>query len=73
MIEEVALDHDIARVVDLLEQIKRVNEMIRMHSKLKDGDFMAEQYERQKQQFVNELKKLLLVYDLSVEVRSQAA
>jgi hypothetical protein len=56
-----------------LEQIKRVNEMIAMHLKLENGNFMAEQYERQKRQFVKELKQILLAFDLSVEAVSKAA
>ncbi|MCC6725186.1 MAG: hypothetical protein IT258_11800 [Saprospiraceae bacterium] len=73
MSQELVLDEKAIRIIDLLEQLKRVNEMIAMHLKLENGDFMARQYERQKRQFVNDLKKLLLDYDLSVEAVSKAA
>lgn len=70
-----ALVHDekAVRILDLLHQLKRVNDMISMHLKLENGDFMAEQYERQKRQFVKELQALLLDYDLAVQAASQAA
>lgn len=70
-----ALVHDekMVRILDLLHQLKRVNDMISMHLKLENGDFMAEQYERQKRQFVKELQALLLDYDLAVQAASQAA
>lgn len=73
MSQELVLDEKTIRIIDLLEQLKRVNEMIAMHLKLENGDFMARQYERQKRQFVNDLKKLFLDYDLSVEAVSKAA
>jgi hypothetical protein len=73
MNQELVLDEKSIRILDLLEQIKRVNEMIAMHLKLENGNFMAEQYERQKRQFVKELKQILLAFDLSVEAVSKAA
>lgn len=73
MNQALVLDKKAVRILDLLEQLKRVNSMIAMHQKLENGDFMAEQYERQKRQFVKELQALLLDYELAVEVNSKAA
>lgn len=73
MSQDLILDEKTVRIIDLLEQLKRVNEMISMHRSYEDGDFMAKQYERQKLQFVNELKKLLSDYDLTLEIKSKAA
>jgi hypothetical protein len=73
MSQDLVTDERSIRILDLLEQLKRVNQMISMHLNLENGDFMAEQYERQKRQFVNELKTMLLDYDLSVEAITKAA
>ncbi len=73
MSQDIVLNEKAFRILDLLEQIKRVNGMIAMHQNLENGDFMASQYDRQKRQFVNELKKLFLEYDLAVEAKNKAA
>ncbi|MCF8243813.1 MAG: hypothetical protein K9J37_02145 [Saprospiraceae bacterium] len=73
MNQELVLDEKAVRILDLLQQLKRVNDMIAMHQKLENGDFMVEQYERQKRQFVKGLQALLLEYELAVEPTSKAA
>ncbi len=71
--KDLVINEKVVRILDLLEQLKRVNEMISMHLKLENGDFMAEQYQRQKRQFVKDLKKIFVEYDLTVEIKSKAA
>ncbi|MEN0050061.1 MAG: hypothetical protein AAF806_23560 [Bacteroidota bacterium] len=54
-------DEQSARIVDLLEQVKSVNEMINLYE---DDEFMKIQYEHRKGLFVQEIWTLLADYDI---------
>ena len=57
------ISEEIARVIDLLEQIKAVNKMIEIHKG--SDDFMLNQYKYRKEKFLKELKELLQEFDIS--------
>ncbi len=73
MIEEVALDNDIARVVDLLEQIKEVNKMIALHRGKDGSSSQKRQYEDIRDRFLSELKDVLAGFEVNVSFRKKAA
>ncbi|MEM0992216.1 MAG: hypothetical protein AAGI49_04225 [Bacteroidota bacterium] len=54
-------DEQSARIVDLLEQVKSVNEMIHLYE---DDESMKSQYEHRKGLFVQEIWTLLADYDI---------
>ncbi|MEL6943162.1 MAG: hypothetical protein AAFO82_10885 [Bacteroidota bacterium] len=58
-------DEQAARIIDLLEQVKSVNEMIHLHQ---DDEFMRSQYEYRKGLFVQEIWALLADYDMKDEI-----
>jgi hypothetical protein len=61
-----------ARVLDLLQQIDRINEMISFHRDVTKESLMQEQYEHQKNKFVYDLKTALTAFDVDVEIRQAA-
>ncbi len=73
MIEEVALDHDIASVVDLLEQIREVNKMIALHGGNDGIPSQKRQYEDIRDRFLAELKDVLAGFDVNVSFGKKAA
>lgn len=63
MSKEHLVSEEIARVIDLLEQIKSVSEMIEIHH---EGDrFMSNQYKHRKEDFLKELRVLLHGFAIS--------
>ena len=73
MNEEIALDNDIARVVDLLEQIKEVNRMIALHGGKDGSPSQKRQYEDIRDRFLAELKDVLAGFEVNVSFRKKAA
>ena len=66
-------DAQATQVLALLEQIRRVNDMI---DRQKGREFAAlhiEQYERQKAQFLEELKTVLAHFSIEADLRAVAA
>jgi hypothetical protein len=61
-----------ARVLDLLQQIDRINEMISFHRDVTKESLMQEQYEHQKNKFVYDLKTALTAFDVDVAIRQTA-
>ena len=59
---------DLVRVIDILAQIKSLNEIIELHKRENDDNFMIKQYEDMKNRFLEELKELLFVYEVKVLV-----
>ena len=49
---DIDLDNDLARVVDLLEQIREVNKMIALHRDKSGNALMGRQYEEIKERFL---------------------
>ncbi|MEL6941584.1 MAG: hypothetical protein AAFO82_02870 [Bacteroidota bacterium] len=70
------IDYDFARhrALDLLEQIRRVNEMIDLHQSRPDGEgnFMANQYKGMRQQFLDELQEVLVLFKVQVSIPQAA-
>jgi hypothetical protein len=61
-----------ARVLDLLEQIDKVNEMISFHRDVSKESLMQQQYEHQKNKFVCDLKTALTAFDVEIEIKQAA-
>lgn len=55
-----------ARISDILEQIKSLNEMIALHQQNKRSSLMLNQYTEMKADFMQELKGLMKEYQLEV-------
>lgn len=70
------IDYDFARyrTLDLLEQIRLVNEMVDLHRSRpeQEGDFMARQYEGLRQQFLDELQEVLALFKVQVSIPQAA-
>ena len=62
-----------ARVLDILEQVKELNRMIDMHKNQSKDDFMVRQYEDMKHRFLEELKDILQIYEIEVNIQDKAA
>ncbi|MDZ4681441.1 MAG: hypothetical protein SH848_20650 [Saprospiraceae bacterium] len=73
MDEPKLIDKEMARVLDLLEQIKALNKMIDMHKNQSKDEFMAHQYEDMKHRFLEELKTILQEYEIEVQIQENAA
>ena len=73
MSDSSVLDKDLARVIDLLEQIREVNKMIDLHKNESGDALMASQSEDIKLRFLNELKEILSEFQIEVIVNDQAA
>jgi len=73
MNDKVLLDKDLARVLDLLEQVKKLNKMIDLHKNESEDDFMVNQYQDMKNRFLEELKEILSDYQIEVLIKDKAA
>lgn len=71
--EQMILDNEMVRVLDILEQVKKLNEMIKLHQENEGNSLMREQYEDMKQRFLMELKTILVKYQIEVKIIDQAA
>ena len=47
-------------IQDVIEEIKKVNQMIDFHSTNKDSDFMLKQYQSKRDQLISELEEELV-------------
>jgi hypothetical protein len=70
--EEIILDATTARVVDLLEQIKRLNTMIALHRNESEDDFMRLQYEHKKSEMIHELECILHEFRIEAHLLNAA-
>jgi hypothetical protein len=43
-------------IQDIIEEIKKVNQMLDLHSTNKDSDFMLKQYQSKRDQLISELE-----------------
>lgn len=73
MTENILIDKDTARVIHILEQVKRLNNMIDMHQNESGDRFMVNQYQDMKNRFLLELKALLTDYQIEVLINDKAA
>jgi len=60
------INEKIVRVSDILEQIDELNKMIKVHKDNSESS-MLEQYEYMKKEFLDELNKILLDFQISVK------
>ncbi len=73
MSENLLIDEDLARVLDILEQVKKLNNMIGLHKSDAHDSLMAEQYEDMKMRYLEELKQILASYQIEVKINEKAA
>ncbi len=73
MDNKVVLDKDLARVLDILEQVKELNKMIDLHKNQSKDDCMINQYLDMKNRFLEELKGILSEYEIEVLIKNKAA
>jgi len=73
MDNNVLLDNNLARVLDILEQVKELNRMIEMHKNRSADSFMVNQYLDMKNRFLEELKEILSDYEIDVLIKGKAA
>ncbi|MEN0003350.1 MAG: hypothetical protein AAF798_04380 [Bacteroidota bacterium] len=64
--EDNLISESAARVIDILEQLERLNQMIELHANGSGDSFMVNQYSDLKNRFLEELKELLSEYDVEV-------
>ena len=60
------------RVLDILDNIEKLNQLITLHSKETQSSLMVKQYNNMRQQFLEELKTILYDFQLNVEVLKAA-
>ena len=60
------------RVVDILDQIGRLNSLITLHTNETQSVLMIKQYQTMRQQFLEELKTIFSDFQLNVEVLKAA-
>lgn len=60
------INDKIIRVSDILEQIDGLNKMIKLHQDNSESSMLA-QYESMKQEFLDELNKILIDFQISVK------
>ena len=73
MDENVLIDKDLVRVIDLLNQVKRLNKMIDLHVNESKDSFMINQYSDRKERFLKELKEILSGFEIDVLIKGKAA
>ncbi len=47
-------------IQDIIEEIKKVNQMVDLHSTNNDSDFMLKQYQHKRDQLISELEEELV-------------
>lgn len=73
MSENIIVDEEISRVLDILEQVKKLNKIIELHRSDPTQALMAEQYEDMKLRFLEELKEILISYQIEVKIKEKTA
>ena len=64
------LDANSVRVIDILAQIKSLNEIINLHQEENEESFMITQYKDMKNRFLEELKYLLFIYEVEILINT---
>ncbi|GEM_PF-1571930 len=64
------LDANSVRVIDILAQIKSLNEIINLHQEENEESFMITQYQDMKNRFLEELKDLLFIYEVEILINT---
>lgn len=65
--EHIADDKKI-RVIDILDNIEKLNRLITLHNTETKSSLMIQQYQNLRQQFLMELKTILFDFQLTVDV-----
>ncbi|MFM9951217.1 MAG: hypothetical protein ACKV1O_24995 [Saprospiraceae bacterium] len=73
MTEQNLIDGELARVLEILEQVKELNKMIGLHQNQSKDSFMISQYEDMKSRFLEDLKEILHHYEIEVTIKDKAA
>lgn len=73
MDSDALLDKNSARILDILEQVKKLNKMIDLHKSQSGDNFMVNQYQDMKNRFLEELKEILSDYEIEVMIKAKAA
>jgi len=71
MDNSVLIDNNLARVLDILEQVKELNKMIELHKNQSSDRFMVNQYQDMKDRFLEELKEILSDYDIDALIKGK--
>ena len=70
--EEIILDANTVRIVDLLQQINELNDMIALHRTISQDDFMRKQYEYKKTEMMHELASILQSFQIEAHFANAA-
>lgn len=71
MEEQIEIDDEMAQILDILEQVKRINSMIELHRR--EGDSLSlKQYEWHKQRLTERLQKVLAIFQINLPVNVAA-
>lgn len=73
MADQILIDKSLARVLDLLDQIKKLNKMIALHKNQSKDKLMSNQYMDMKNRFLLELKDILSDYEIDILIKDKAA
>lgn len=73
MDDDAKIDDQSARVLDILDQVKKLNKMLNMHENQSQDMLMVNQYRDLKNRFLNELKEILSDYEIEVLINDKAA
>ena len=63
----------IARISDILEQIQKLDDLLTLLKKEEGGASSIRQYEQMKKEFIEELRVLMIGFNLKVEPIEKAA
>lgn len=66
-------DEKIARISDVLEQIDKLNSMVKFHKNESGELSMMRQYQAMRSDFLEELQMLLTQFDIAVKIEELAA
>jgi len=66
-------DKKAARVLDILDQVKKLNKMIDLHQNQSNDDMMVNQYQDMKDRFLLELKEILSDFQIEVLINKDKA
>ena len=67
------LEPNLARLIDILEQIKALNKIIALHKNNFGDSFMINQYQDRKNRFLEELKDIFSDYEIDVLLKNKVA
>ncbi len=64
MEEMLDINPQIGRLADILEQVRDLNRLIKLHRQ-KDNQFMLKQFEFRKSKLMDELREILMSFEIS--------